>query len=225
MRILLVEDDTKIATFVKKGLEQSGHAVVQAPDGEEGYQLASTGSFDAAIFDIMLPHLDGLTAIERLRANNSELPILILSAKHLVSDRVKGLSIGGDDYLTKPFSFSELLARLEALVRRASKGSASIERTVGDLTLNVENRRVFRGSNEILLQPKEFDLLRYLVDNQDRVVSKTMIMENVWNYNFDPATNIVETRICKLRDKIDRDYEVKLIYTLRGVGYVLRATP
>jgi two-component system OmpR family response regulator len=222
MRILLVEDDLKIATFIKKGLEQSGHTVLHVTDGEAGCQQAMKAPFDVAVFDIMLPKQDGLSAIKTLRTNEITLPILVLSAKNLVSDKVKGLTLGADDYLTKPFSFSELLARLETLTRRVNKASLSMERRADDLVINLESRRVFRSGQEIFLQPKEFDLLRYLIDNQGRVVTKAMIIKNVWNYNFDPNTNIVETRMGKLREQIDREFPLKLIHTIRGVGYVLK---
>ncbi len=222
MRILLVEDDKKIASFIVSGLEQAGHKVIHVSDGAEGYKYAEQDSFDVAIFDIMLPGLDGLSAVKQLRANEIQLPVLILSARRDVDDRVKGLSIGGDDYLTKPFVLAELQARVEALYRRAQNVALPIELRVSDLYLNTDSHRVVRANKEIDLQPREFDLLRYLMENAGRVVSKATIIERVWNFNFDPETSIVETRICKLRDKIDRDSDVKLIHTIRGAGYVLR---
>ncbi len=222
MRVLLVEDDQKIATFVRKGLEQAGHKIVHEASGLAGLTLAETDSFDVAIFDIMLPGLDGLSAVEQLRAKNVLLPVLILSAKREVDDRIKGLTVGGDDYLTKPFVLAELLARVEALHRRAKNTALPVELRISDLSLNINTRRVFRSNKEIDLQPREFDLLRYLMENAGRVVSKSTIIQRVWNFNFDPETNIVETRICKLRDKIDRNSEAKLIHTVRGAGYVLR---
>ena len=222
MRILLVEDDQKISSFVLKGLKESGFAVDHAPDGEEGLYLALNESYDAAIIDIMLPKLDGLSLIEELRGQNVNTPVIILSAKRSVDDRVKGLQKGGDDYLTKPFAFSELLARVQALIRRSTGASEPTGFMVGDLSMNLLTREVIRGGKKIDLQPREFALLEYLMRNAGKVVSKTMIMEHVWDYNFDPQTNVVEARICRLRDKIDKDFGVKLILTIRGAGYVLK---
>ena len=224
MRILLVEDDVKIASFIVKGLKAAGYAVDHASDGEKGLDLALTEDYDTAIIDIMLPKLDGLSLIERMRKEKSHIPVIILSAKSSIDDRVKGLQTGSDDYLTKPFAFSELLARIQALIRRASGLSEPTRLTVGDLSLNLLTREVTRGARKIELQPIEFSLLEYLLRNAGRVVSKTMIMEHVWNYNFDPQTNVVEARVCRLRDKIDRDFDQKLIRTVRGVGYVLKET-
>jgi two-component system OmpR family response regulator len=224
MRILLVEDDLKIASFIVKGLKAAGYAVDHAKDGEEGLRLALATSYDTAVVDIMLPKLDGLALIERLRSDKVNTPIIILSAKGSIDDRVKGLQTGGDDYLSKPFSFAELLARVQALIRRAGGLSEPTRLTVGDLSINLLTREVKRGKNRIDLQPLEFSLLEYLARNAGRVVSKTMIMEHVWDYNFDPQTNVVEARICRLRDKIDREFDRKLIQTIRGVGYVLRET-
>ena len=224
MRILLIEDDQKIASFVVKGLKAAGYAVDRASDGEEGLHLALTEPYDAAIVDIMLPGLDGLTVIERMRKERVNTPVIILSAKGSVDDRVKGLQRGGDDYLTKPFAFSELLARVQALLRRASRASEPTRLTVGDLSIDLLTREVVRGGKGIELQPLEFSLLEYLMRNPGRVVSKTMIMEHVWDYNFDPQTNVVEVRISRLRDKIDRGFDRKLIHTVRGVGYVLKET-
>jgi two-component system OmpR family response regulator len=224
MRILLVEDDLKIASFIVKGLKAAGYAMDHAKDGEEGLRLALAESYDTAIVDIMLPKLDGLTLIERIRREKVNTPIIILSAKGSIDDRVKGLQTGGDDYLTKPFSFSELLARVQALIRRAGGLSEPTRLAVGDLSINLLTREVMRGKSRIDLQPLEFSLLEYLARNAGRVVSKTMIMEHVWDYNFDPQTNVVEARICRLRDKIDREFDKKLIQTVRGVGYVLRET-
>ena len=222
MRLLLVEDDLKIALFVKSGLEESGFAVDHAADGQDGLHLALTEPYDLAIIDLMLPKIDGLTIISELRRKRINIPVIILSAKKSVDDRVKGLQTGSDDYLVKPFSFSELLARVQALLRRASATSSPSNYTVADLTLNVQTHKVFRAGNEIELQPLEFSLLEYLIRNAGQVVTKTMIMEHVWDYNFSPQTNVVESRICYLRDKIDRDFDKKLIHTVRGVGYVLR---
>ena len=222
MRILLVEDDKKIASFVTKGLKEAGFAVDHASDGEEGLNLALNESYDAAVIDIMLPKLDGLRLIERLRGEGIKTPVLILSAKHSVDDRVKGLQTGSDDYMTKPFSFSELLARVQALIRRAGDISDPVNLNIADLKVNLLTREVTRGSERIELQPREYALLEYLLRNKDRIVSKTMIMEHVWDYNFDPQTNVVEARMCRLRDKIDKPFKNKLIQTIRGVGYVLK---
>jgi two-component system OmpR family response regulator len=224
MRILLVEDDAKIASFVVKGLKAAGYAVDHARDGEEGLHLALSEPYDTAIIDIMLPKLDGLALIERMRSAKLRTPVIILSAKGSIDDRVKGLQTGGDDYITKPFAFSELLARVQALMRRAGGLAEPTGLTAGDMSMNLLTREVTRGAKKLELQPIEFSLLEYLMRNAGQVVSKTMIMEHVWNYNFDPQTNVVEARICRLRDKIDRDFEQKLIHTVRGVGYVLKET-
>jgi len=224
MRILLVEDDAKIASFIVKGLKAAGYAVDHARDGEEGLHLALSEPYDTAIIDIMLPKLDGLSLIERMRSAKLRTPVIILSAKGSIDDRVKGLQTGGDDYITKPFAFSELLARVQALIRRAGGLAEPTGLTSGDLAMNLLTREVTRGAKKLELQPIEFSLLEYLMRNAGQVVSKTMIMEHVWNYNFDPQTNVVEARICRLRDKIDRDFEQKLIHTVRGVGYVLKET-
>ena len=221
MRILLVEDDFKTASFIIKGLRQHGFAVDHAPDGEDGLHLALTEPYDAAVVDIMLPKLDGLQVIEKLRKHGVTTPVIILSAKSSVDERIKGLHAGGDDYLVKPFAFSELLARIQALIRRSASLAESTTLTVGDLRMDIIKRQVFRAGNKIDLQPLEFSLLEYLMRQDGRVVSKTMIMEHVWDYNFDPQTNVVEARICRLRDKIDRPFDKKLIHTIRGVGYVL----
>lgn len=222
MRILLIEDDIKIASFIVKGLKAAGYAVDHAADGEEGLHLVLTEPYDTAIIDIMLPKLDGLALIERMRAAKVTTPVIILSAKSSVDDRVRGLQTGGDDYLTKPFAFSELLARVQALIRRAGGLSEPTRLSVGDLSMDLLTREVTRRGRRIELQPLEFSLLEYLMRNTGRVVSKTMIMEHVWDYNFDPQTNVVEARISRLRDKIDRGFEKKLIQTVRGMGYVLR---
>jgi two-component system OmpR family response regulator len=221
MRLLLVEDDIKIAQFVVNGLREAGYAVDHATNGEDGLHLALTVPYDLAIVDLMLPQLDGLTLIEEVRKNKINTPVLILSAKRSVDDRVDGLKKGSDDYLVKPFAFSELLARVQALIRRSTLATAPSELKVADLTLNLHTRKVSRAQKEIVLQPLEFSLLEYLMRNSGRVVSKTMIMEHVWDYNFSPQTNVVEARICYLRDKIDKNFDVKLIHTVRGVGYVL----
>jgi two-component system OmpR family response regulator len=224
MRILLVEDDLKTASFISKGLKEAGFTVDHVADGESGLQMASVESYDAAIVDIMLPKMDGLTLIETLRQEKINTPVIILSAKRAVDDRVKGLQRGGDDYLTKPFAFSELLARVQGLIRRNSGVLEPTSLTVSELSMDLLSREVAREGKEIDLQPREFALLEYLMRNQGKVVSKTMIMEHVWNYNFDPQTNVVEARICRLRDKVDKDFGKKLIHTIRGVGYVLKET-
>ena len=222
MRILLVEDDETLASFILSGLREAGFATDHAPDGETGLHMALTEPYDAAIIDIMLPRLDGLSLIEKLRREKNSVPLLILSAKRSVEDRVRGLHTGGDDYLTKPFAFSELLARVQALIRRSTGISEPHVLQVGDLMMNLLTRNVSRGEESIDLQPLEFSLLEYLMRNAGNVVTKTMIMEHVWDYNFDPHTNVVEVRICRLRDKIDKRFTAKLIHTLRGVGYVLK---
>jgi two-component system OmpR family response regulator len=219
----MIEDDHRIAELIVRGLREAGHVTAWAANGNEGLGLALTEPFDCAIIDLMLPGLDGLSVIERMRARGQALPVLILSAKRSVDDRVLGLQQGGDDYLTKPFAFSELLARIQALVRRANQVVESTTLSIGDLRMDLLARTVRRGDRRILLQPKELALLEYLMRNAGRVVSKTMIMERVWDYNFDPQTNIVEARISRLRDKVDKGFERRLIHTVRGLGYVLRA--
>lgn len=222
MRLLLVEDDEKIASFIMKGMREAGFIVDHASDGLSGLAMANTEEYDVAIIDLMLPKLDGLSLIESLRHHKINLPVLILSAKRTVDDRIKGLQQGGDDYLTKPFAFSELLARIQALLRRANNTPEATSLEVHDLSMDLLSRTVKRGGKKILLQPKEFSLLEYLMRNAGRVVSKTMIMERVWDYSFDPSTNVVEARICRLRDKVDKGFDVPLIHTVRGLGYVLK---
>jgi len=222
MKILLLEDDSKIASFVAKGLREASFVVDISANGEEGCALGLKNSYDAAIVDLMLPKLDGLSVIERWRAEQLKLPVLILSAKRSLDDRIKGLQRGGDDYLTKPFSFAELLARLQALIRRSGAGAIVTSLTFADLKMDLLTREVWRGTTKIDLQAREFLLLEYLLRNQSKVVSKTMILEHVWNYHFDPQTNVVDVLVCRLRNKIDRDFEPKLIHTLRGAGYSLR---
>jgi two-component system, OmpR family, response regulator len=224
LRVLLVEDDTVIASFVVKGLKEAGYVVDHATNGEDGLHFALTEAYDAAIVDIMLPKLDGLSLITEIRKHERNTPVIILSAKRSVEDRIKGLQTGSDDYLTKPFSFSELLARLQALIRRANNVPEATRLTVADLTMDLLAREVTRSGLRIDLQPREFSLLEYLMRNAGRVVSKTMIMEHVWDYNFDPLTNVVEARMSKLRDKIDRGYQHRLIQTIRGAGYVIKET-
>lgn len=222
MRILLVEDDVKIASFVEKGLKAEGFAVDVAADGESGLHFALTEPYDAAVIDIMLPKLGGLSLVKRMRHAKVQTPVIILSAKGSVDDRVKGLHAGSDDYLTKPFAFSELLARIQALIRRSSGAPEPTRLSVGGVNINLITREVYRSGKKIDLQPLEFSLLEYLMRNAGRVVSKTMIMEHVWDYYFDPQTNVVESRIYRLREKIDKDFPSKMIHTVRGVGYVLK---
>jgi two-component system OmpR family response regulator len=224
VRVLLVEDDEVIVSFVMKGLKEAGFAVDHAPDGEDGLSLALTKEYDVAVVDIMLPKLDGLGLIEELRRQGKWMPVIIVSARQSVDDRVKGLQTGSDDYLTKPFAFSELLARIQALLRRATHVAEATRLTVADLSMDLLTRQVTRSGIAIRLQPLEFSLLEYLMRNAGRVVSKTMIVEHVWRFNFDPQTNVVEARMSRLRDKVDREFEKKLIHSLRGVGYSLRET-
>ena len=222
MRLLFIEDDHKIALFVKTGLKEAGFAVDHTDNGEDGLHLALTEPYDIAVVDLMLPKVDGLSIIRQMRAQNIHTPVLILSAKNKVDERVEGLEGGGDDYLTKPFAFSELIARVQALLRRSSLATHLTELQFADLKMDLTTRRVTRSGVKITLQPLEFSLLEYLMRNAERVVSKTMIMEHVWDYNFNPQTNVVEARVCHLRDKIDKGFQSKLIHTVRGVGYVLK---
>lgn len=222
MKVLLIEDDLIIAGFINNGLSEAGFCVDHAQDGLYGLELALSTPYDLAIVDLMLPKLDGLSIIDKIRQKKINTPIIILSAKRSIDDRVIGLEHGGDDYLTKPFSFSELLARVQALVRRANNRAESTSLSVEDLSMDLLSRKVIRSGKKIDLQPKEFSLLEYLLRNEGRVVSKTMIMERVWNYNFDPHTNVVEARISKLREKIDKGFNNSLIHTVRGLGYVLK---
>jgi DNA-binding response OmpR family regulator len=221
MHALIIEDDRTIADFVARGLREAGFAVDVASDGEEGLAAALEQNPDVAIVDLMLPRQDGLSVIDELRRRGRSTPVLILSARRSVDDRVRGLQAGGDDYLTKPFAFAELLARVQALVRRASRAPEPTTLAVGDLTLDLLTRKVTRGGAVIDLRPREFALLEYLLRNAGRVVSKTMILSHVWEYNFDPQTNIVDVLVSRLRDRIDRPFEKKLLQTVRGVGYVL----
>ncbi|MBN2569607.1 MAG: response regulator transcription factor [Deltaproteobacteria bacterium] len=222
MRLLLVEDDIKIAAFIQRGLKAAGYAVDHAANGEKGLDLALTEPYDAAIIDIMLPKLDGLSLLKKLRREKADTPVIILSAKDSVDDRIRGLETGSDDYLTKPFAFSELLARVQALIRRSSGTTEPTRLTFSSLSMDLIARDVTREGKKIDLQPLEFSLLEYLMRNAGRVISKTMIMEHVWDYNFDPMTNVVEARISRLRDKVDKNFSEKLIHTVRGVGYVIR---
>jgi len=222
MRALVVEDDATIGEFVARGLREAGFAVDEARDGQSGLEQALAESYDVAIVDVMLPQRDGLSLIDELRRRRVMTPVLILSARRSVDDRVRGLQAGGDDYITKPFAFAELLARVQALVRRATRTAEPTTLTVADLTLDLLSRRVMRGGVAIELRPREFALLEYLMRNAGKVVSKTMILSHVWQYAFDPQTNIVDVLVSRLRERIDRPFEQKLLHTVRGVGYVLR---
>jgi DNA-binding response OmpR family regulator len=225
LRALVVEDDKKIASFVVNGLRQAGFVVDVAHDGERGLLLALSEPYDVAVVDVMLPVMDGITLIEQLRRQTVNTPVIILSAKRSLDDRIRGLQAGGDDYLVKPFAFSELLARVRALLRRASGGdSGPTEFRMGSLSMNLLSREVMRAGEKLDLQAREFSLLEYLMRNAGRVVSKTMILEHVWGYSFDPQTNVVDVLVCRLRNKIDKNHAVKLIHTIRGVGYVLKET-
>jgi two-component system, OmpR family, response regulator len=222
MRLLVVEDDPTIASFLVKGLQEAGFAVDRAEDGNRGLELAVTEPYDAAVLDLMLPGRDGLSVLEELRRRRIAMPVLILSAKRTVDDRVRGLQAGGDDYLTKPFAFSELLARIQALIRRSQGATEPTKLVAADITMDLVTRRVERAGRAIDLRPREFALLEYLLRNAGRVVSKTMIMEHVFDYSFDPRTNVVDVLVFRLREKVDRDFDVKRIQTVRGVGYVLQ---
>jgi len=222
MRILVAEDDTVIADFVAQGLREAGFVVEVAATGPEGLRKALVGGFDAAVIDVMLPGLDGLALIEQLRAKKIQTPVLILSARHTVDDRVRGLQAGGDDYLTKPFAFAELLARVQALLRRSGGTPEATRLVTGDLTLDLLSRKVERAGRALDLRPREFALLEYLMRHPGRVLSKTMILSHVWGYSFDPGTNVVDVLVSRLRDKVDEGFAAKLIHTVRGAGYVLK---
>ena len=222
MRVLVIEDDATVAEYVRKGLDEFGYSVDIAPDGKEGLFLATSESYDALIVDRMLPEIDGLTVVQTLRATNKTVPVLFLSALGEVHDRVKGLESGGDDYLTKPFAFSELKARLEALIRRSSTTDAPVTQlTVQDLTMDLLSRTVARNGVTIELQPREFRLLEYLMRHAGQVVTRMMLLEQVWDYHFDPQTNIIDVHISRLRAKIDRDFDKQILVTVRGAGYRL----
>jgi two-component system OmpR family response regulator len=220
MRILVVEDDNKIASFIVKGLKQAGYAVDRCADGDEGLIFAESTPYDAAVVDIMLPKLDGLSLVQRLRGKKIRIPVIILSAKASVEDRVKGLEAGGDDYLTKPFAFSELSARLQALIRRATQVAEPSRLTVGDVELDLFTREVTRAGQKVELQAREFALLEYLMRHAGRPVTKTMILEHIFDYSFDPQTNVVDVLMHRLRAKVDP--EKMRLQTIRGVGYVLK---
>jgi two-component system, OmpR family, response regulator len=223
MRLLIVEDDNKLGVFIKKGFQQAGFAVDHYTDGEEALTMATANEYDVAIIDIMLPGLDGLSLVRELRKERSKLPVLLLSAKASVDDRVKGLQTGSDDYLVKPFAFVELMARVQALVRRHTAVPEATTLQTADVTLDLLSRRVTRADQNIDLQAREFALLEYLMRNSGRVVTKTMILNHVWDYSFDPQTNVVDVLVCRLRNKLDKGFRHKLIQTRRGMGYVLEA--
>ncbi len=223
MRILVIEDDAKIASFLEKGLKEAGFTVDCRGDGQAGLELALSVSYDAAIVDLMLPKLDGLAVIETMRAENVNTPVLILSARQSVDDRILGLQRGGDDYMVKPFSFSELLARVQALIRRDKKSTQPMLLRVGDLEMDLLKHEIYRAGEKIELPAKEYGLLEYMMRHSGIVLSKTAILERVYDYAFDPQTNVVDVLVCRLRNKIDKDFEDKMIHTVRGMGYVLKA--
>jgi two-component system OmpR family response regulator len=223
VHVLLIEDDSEAARFLVKGLRESGYVVDHAADGREGLSRATEGQFDLIVTDRMLPHIDGLAIIELMRGKGILTPVLVLSALGSVDDRIRGLKAGGDDYLTKPFAFAELLARVQALVRRATRAPEPTTLTVENVVLDLLSRKVTRDGKPLDLRPREFTLLEFLMRHAGHVVSKTMILSHVWEYNFDPQTNVVDVLVSRLREKVDRPFEKKLLHTVRGVGYVLRA--
>jgi two-component system OmpR family response regulator len=223
MRILVIEDEAEVAAYLSKGLREHGYTVEQASDGKDGLFLALYEEFDAMIIDRMLPNVDGLSIIRSVRQANIATPVLILSALGQVDDRVAGLREGSDDYLVKPFSFSELIARLEALLRRPTPSGSQTRLVVGDLEMDLLGRTVHRGQDTIELKPREFSLLEYLMRHAGQVVTRTMLLEHVWDYHFDPQTNVIDVHISRLRQKIDRGYEQEMLQTVRGAGYTLRA--
>jgi two-component system OmpR family response regulator len=223
MRILVIEDDRETAQYLVKALKESGHTAETAADGEEGFTLAAQGGFDVLIVDRMLPSRDGLSVVKALRDRGDRTPVLILSALGNVDDRVKGLRAGGDDYLTKPYAFSELLARVEALSRRAAPEEQATRYTVGDLVLDRLSHRVTRAGQAIALQPREFRLLEYLMKHAGQVVTRTMLLEHVWDYHFDPQTNVIDVHVSRLRAKVDKGFAAPLLHTVRGAGYMIRA--
>lgn len=223
MRILIIEDDSEAASYIVKAFREAGHVVDRAEDGLEGYAMARDGAYDVLIVDRMLPKLDGLSLIGGLREQKVATPILILSALGHVDDRVKGLRAGGDDYLCKPYAFSELLARVEVLARRQSNGSGDPTfYRIGDLELDRLSHKLTREGKEIVLQPREYRLLEYLMKHSGQVVTRTMLLENVWDYHFDPQTNVIDVHISRLRAKIDKGHETPLLHTIRGAGYMIR---
>ncbi|KQU50472.1 PhoB family transcriptional regulator, partial [Bosea sp. Leaf344] len=222
-RLLIVEDDAEAAAYLTKAFREAGHVADHAADGLEGYAMAEGGGYDVLVIDRMLPRLDGLSLIRSLREQNDTTPALILSALAQVDDRVKGLRAGGDDYLPKPYAFSELLARVEVLSRRrAAPASEPTTYRVGDLVLDRLAHRVTRGAEEVLLQPREFRLLEYLMKHAGQVVTRTMLLENVWDYHFDPQTNVIDVHVSRLRAKVDKGFEHPMIHTIRGAGYMVR---
>ena len=222
MKVLIVEDDREASAYLARALKEAGHVPDEAADGEVGLEMARSASYDVLIVDRMLPKRDGLSMIRELRSEGDDTPVLILSALGQVDDRVKGLRSGGDDYLTKPYAFSELLARVEILARRKKPDEAETTLTVADLTLDRLSREVARAGKKILLQPREFRLLEYLMRNAGKVVTRTMLLEEVWDYHFDPQTNVIDVHISRLRSKIDKDFDPPLLHTVRGAGYMLR---
>jgi two-component system OmpR family response regulator len=222
MKILLIEDDREAANYMMQALDEAGHVSHHASDGETGYAMASSMEYDVLVIDRMLPRRDGLSIIEQLRTEGNQTPVLILSALGEVDDRVKGLRVGGDDYLTKPYAFSELLARIEVLARRSAPSEAATNYQVGDLSLDRLSRKVERGGEPIQLQPREFRLLEYLMRHAGQVVTRTMLLENVWDYHFDPQTNVIDVHMSRLRAKIDRGQKTALLHTVRGAGYMIR---
>ena len=221
---MIIEDDREIAAFIAKGLRQEGDGVDVAHGGDEGLSLALEEPYDAAVVGIMLPVRDGLEIIEAMRQKQVNTPVLILSARRSVDDRVRGIQRGGDDYMVKPFAFSELLVRIQALIRRSGGVVEAAHLTVGELFMDLIKRQVRRGDEALELQPREFALLEYLMRNAERPVSKTMILEHVWDLHFDPQTNVVDVLVCRLRNKVDKSFDTKMIHTVRGVGYVLKAS-
>ena len=223
MHILLIEDDGKVAEFVARSLREHGHTVDQVGDGREGLIMAASQAYDAMIVDRMLPGLEGLAVIRTLRASGNQTPALILTTKTQVADRVEGLEAGGDDYLVKPFAFAELYARLNALIRRPPITAIETVLRVHDLEMDLLKRTIVRSGRQVPVQPQEFKLLEYLMRNAGRVVTRTMLLENVWDFHFDPLTKVVETHVSRLRGKIDKGFDIELIHTIRGAGYMLRA--
>ncbi len=223
MHILVIEDDLEAAGWLVKGLREAGHVTDHAKDGEEGLEMAREGDYDVLIVDRMMPKMDGLTLVRKLREEGDMTPALFLSALGDVDDKVEGLRAGGDDYIAKPYAFSELLARIEVLGRRKTAEPVQTRLKVGDLEMDLLKRKVTRAGKEILLQPREFKLLEYLMRNAGNVVTRTMLLENVWDYHFDPQTNVIDVHISRLRGKIDKEFDKPLLHTIRGAGYMLRA--
>ncbi|MEJ2616525.1 MAG: response regulator transcription factor, partial [Ignavibacteriaceae bacterium] len=221
VRILVVEDEKKVASFIKKGLEEEYYSVDTAFDGKEGFRLALNEEYDLIILDVMLPYKDGFTILKELRSDNVQTPVLFLTAKNSLTDKIEGLNIGADDYLTKPFSFEELVARVRALLRRISV-SKSTDLKAGDLILDTQSHKVIRNGNEITLTPKEYAILEYLIRNKNKIISRTILTEHVYDYHFDTDTNVIDVYINKLRNKIDKGFEKQLLNTVRGIGYMIK---